>query len=681
MNRPRPLTFHRCVALVLTLGLAQVAVIGHTPSAAAPATGAATALSVHPGNGRAWISWTAPNSLGSATGYAVTPVIDGVDQPTRPIPSVATKGYVNGLENGRVTRFVVAPYDETGTGTPSEPSPPVVLPYGSFSAAVDALYARMLGRAPTAAERSAGAATITESDGVGPLVEALRRNTGGVGSDAVANVDPVARLYFAYFLRVPDASGLAHWVGRKRQGTTLASISATFATSSEFVRRYGSLSNDGFVRLIYRNVLGREPEASGLAYWVGQLDRGAKTRGQVMANFSQSNEFQRKMRTSVDVAVVWDQLAGTAPSTGTFDAWVAKLVAGTATLSDLVVAALNANPGQGRWYCLDHPPSTPAEQESMLNHRDDRWRIGDRAQSVRLPDGRVIWLFGDTLYGSVNADGTLPASGWGFVHGSALIQDGACIDPFYSATTSAPTSLIPDVSPTDFFWAQAGWVDATGTSLWILAGERTGSASTGGTSAGTVVARFSLPDLAFQGTTPIARPPAGKGLSWGMPIRSGDWVYVYADSGADPAATWPFDHHVARFPATGTAWRNGTGWQYFDGSGWSTSSSALRPMSFSTSKLVTSTVIATPTGFALVAQPYRESVAVSWHAATPAGPWTDLHTVADLSAVDVSRIRSVHAESTVASLDPFVVWYQAPVATRTLQGSKIGVTAPLVPIP
>lgn len=681
MNRPRPKTLHRSVALVLALAAAQVAANGPLPARAAPAAGAPTALSVHPGNARAWISWTPPASLGTATGYALTPVIDGVDQPTRSIESLANKGYVNGLENGRVTRFTVAAFDGSGTGASSAPSPPVVLPYGSFSATVEGLYAQMLGRAPTASERAAGIATIAEGDDIGPLVQDLRRNTGGVGSDAATNVDPVARLYFAYFLRVPDASGLAHWIARKRQGTTLASISATFAASSEFKNRYGSLSNDGFVRLIYRNVLGREPEASGLAYWVGQLDRGSKTRGQVMANFSQSSEFQRHIATAVDVAVVWDQLASKAPSKAVFDEWVAKVDASTATLSDLVVAALNANTSKGRWFCLDHPPTTPAEQSAMLNHRDDRWRIGDRAQSVRLPDGRVIWLFGDTLYGSVNADGTLPASGWGYVHGSALIQDGACIDPFYSATTSAPTSLIPDVSPTDFFWAQAGWVDAPGTSLWILAGERTGSASSGGTSAGTVVARFSLPDLVFQGTTPIARPPAGKGLSWGMPIRVGNWVYVYADSGADPQATWPFDHHVARFPATGTAWRNGTGWEYFTGTGWSTSSSALRPMSFSTSKLVTSTVIETPTGFALVAQPYRESAAVSWHATTPAGPWTDFHTVADLSAVDVSRIRSVHAESTVATMSPFVVWYQAPVATRTLEGSKIGVTAPLVPIP
>jgi hypothetical protein len=38
-------------------------------------------------------------------------------------------------------------------------------------------------------------------------------------------VAPVARLYFAYFLRIPDYGGLNYWIGRHRSATALSSIS------------------------------------------------------------------------------------------------------------------------------------------------------------------------------------------------------------------------------------------------------------------------------------------------------------------------------------------------------------------------------------------------------------------------------------------------------------------------
>ncbi len=98
------------------------------------------------------------------------------------------------------------------------------------------------------------------------------------------------RLYLAYFLRAPDSSGFSYWLGQANAGASLETISAQFATSPEFVDKYGSLNDDDFVQLVYRNVLTREPEASGQLYWVGQLDKSA-SRGDVMVGFSNSAEF------------------------------------------------------------------------------------------------------------------------------------------------------------------------------------------------------------------------------------------------------------------------------------------------------------------------------------------------------------------------------------------------------
>src|SRR5262245_20451257 len=103
----------------------------------------------------------------------------------------------------------------------------------------------------------------------------------------------IARLYFAYFQRAPDDAGLEYWLARSKAGASLGSISEALATTPEFQSRYGSLNNTQFVTLIYRNLLGRDPDPSGFAYWVGQLNSAALSRPRTVLDFSQSPEFEQ----------------------------------------------------------------------------------------------------------------------------------------------------------------------------------------------------------------------------------------------------------------------------------------------------------------------------------------------------------------------------------------------------
>ncbi len=104
----------------------------------------------------------------------------------------------------------------------------------------------------------------------------------------------VTRLYLAYFLRTPDAGGLAFWVDRcNRRVSNLVDVSDAFAGSEEFKLRYGALDNAAFGTLVYRNVLDRAPDAGGLQASVDFLGRGAR-RGEVMLGFSESPEFKAK---------------------------------------------------------------------------------------------------------------------------------------------------------------------------------------------------------------------------------------------------------------------------------------------------------------------------------------------------------------------------------------------------
>jgi hypothetical protein len=131
------------------------------------------------------------------------------------------------------------------------------------------------------------------------------KSPGGI-VDAIASlpssadaVGRLVRLYSAYFGRLPDASGMNYWVAKLRAGYPLGKVSDTFATSSEFKTKYGTLSNGAFVDLVYENVLHRAPDASGRAHWKSVLDTKQKNRGAVMTSFSESSENTRKMASEV----------------------------------------------------------------------------------------------------------------------------------------------------------------------------------------------------------------------------------------------------------------------------------------------------------------------------------------------------------------------------------------------
>ncbi len=99
----------------------------------------------------------------------------------------------------------------------------------------------------------------------------------------------IARLYSAYFDRSPDAEGWEYWNLEHAQGMELAEISYWFAQSSEF-NRSATLDDEAFVAFVYSEVLDREPDAEGFAYWLDQL-AGETDRGELVLYFSESDEY------------------------------------------------------------------------------------------------------------------------------------------------------------------------------------------------------------------------------------------------------------------------------------------------------------------------------------------------------------------------------------------------------
>lgn len=109
-----------------------------------------------------------------------------------------------------------------------------------------------------------------------------------------ATANAVERLYRADFLRPADPEGLGYWVAKHRSGELcLTDVSEYFAGSEEFIGRYGAPDDPGFVRLVYANVLGRDPDPEGHDYWVARLAGGLR-RGTLLVGFSESAEFRER---------------------------------------------------------------------------------------------------------------------------------------------------------------------------------------------------------------------------------------------------------------------------------------------------------------------------------------------------------------------------------------------------
>ncbi len=208
-------------------------------------------------------------------------------------------------------------------------------PFGFAADPIDAFIRRQhldfVGRQPTTAERSEAHAVLRNGE-ENPDMFIDRFAHAPAWAEHRA---PVARLYWAFFLRIPEDGGFTYWVDRRRAGKSLSFIASNFAASSEFQNTYGSLGNAAFVTKIYQNIFDREPDAGGQAYWTNQLATGAKTRGDVMVAFSESSEGRRYLAPPTDTVLVNRGMLGAMPSDLVAAIFIDQLRAGI-SIEDLI---------------------------------------------------------------------------------------------------------------------------------------------------------------------------------------------------------------------------------------------------------------------------------------------------------------------------------------------------------
>lgn len=138
-------------------------------------------------------------------------------------------------------------------------------------------------------------------------VERLVFTNDMIALDVQGNAGQAYRLYQAALNRTPDTGGLSWHVNRLDLGTSLHDDAANFLAAPEFAQRFGAaLDDQAFVTRLYANVLSRDPDAGGKAYWLGHLADGSFDRATVLAGFSESPENHGRVDPTITAGIHLD---------------------------------------------------------------------------------------------------------------------------------------------------------------------------------------------------------------------------------------------------------------------------------------------------------------------------------------------------------------------------------------
>ena len=153
-------------------------------------------------------------------------------------------------------------------------------------------------------------------------------------------------LYKAFFNREADAQGLDHWTQKLAQGESKENVLQGFLGSPEFdglIQTFGLTSTggntstptqntnniEGFVSRFYTEILNRNPDTDGFAYWTSKLQSGALAGEDIAKGFIGSREFaKRDLSNEQYINVLYRAFFGRDADTNGFGYWVRELQLG-----------------------------------------------------------------------------------------------------------------------------------------------------------------------------------------------------------------------------------------------------------------------------------------------------------------------------------------------------------------
>ncbi|MBB3122081.1 DUF4214 domain-containing protein [Pseudoduganella violacea] len=126
-------------------------------------------------------------------------------------------------------------------------------------------------------------------------IERLQFGDGALALDSDATAGQLYRLYLSTYARTPDEGGMGFWLEMINRGVNMETVANAFITSAEFYSIYGrNLDDDRYVNQLYFNILHRDPDPGGKAFYVNALHNGI-SREVVLLSISDSPELKASL--------------------------------------------------------------------------------------------------------------------------------------------------------------------------------------------------------------------------------------------------------------------------------------------------------------------------------------------------------------------------------------------------
>ncbi|MEM9148043.1 MAG: DUF4214 domain-containing protein [Pseudomonadota bacterium] len=152
-----------------------------------------------------------------------------------------------------------------------------------------------------------GGASIQLPGGMDMLdsVERVELDDGTLLFDLRDDAAFTYRLYAASLGRTPDEGGLRFWDGQLEAGMSQKALAQAFVDSPEFSQRFGGEdpSDEDYVDALYTNVLGRDADGGGKAFWEDALGDGRIGEADTLIAFANSPENMAKTADDYDDGV------------------------------------------------------------------------------------------------------------------------------------------------------------------------------------------------------------------------------------------------------------------------------------------------------------------------------------------------------------------------------------------
>lgn len=215
--------------------------------------------------------------------------------------------------------------------------------------------------------------------------------------------------------------------------------------------------------------------------------------------------------------------------------------------------------------CWKFPIVTVRDQyyNQLFTRFGGGWTGSDGTLSIPLPDGSLLWIFGDTFLGTVNPNRSRPLSG--LVNNTFAIQKGDELITLYGGTVLAPKAFVTPVEAGWWYWPGHGQVNGDTLEVIMYAMRSNGGTMWSFEYAAVDLLKFSLPDVTLISTERLVENPK---VNWGTSVLAvGDYTYIYGarKSGANKLLA------VARCPKGSLSQK----WEYYTGANWSDDPAAV----------------------------------------------------------------------------------------------------------